>query len=122
MDRSKNSSGSGAAMVFAFFVLVAIAAFIFWGFGPESYGEKATVWDYGHGEGTHRFASEQQIERFYKRVMAKAPNKRGRCQKYKKELMRYQEGYEHESDSVWNKRYKEIIKAEMKVWKQKHGK
>lgn len=115
----EKTSSSGASPILVIAVLIAIGAFIFWGFGPNSYGEKASVWDYGHGEGTHRFATEQQIENFYTKVMAKPPNKRQGCQKYKKTIMRYQEGYEYESDSVWNKRYKEIIASEMKEWRKK---
>ena len=108
--------------ILAVILLIALAIFLLWGFGPESYGEKASVWDYGHGEGTHRFATEQQIEGFYKRVMAKPPTKRQGCQKYKKKLMRYQYGYEYEPDSVWDKKYAKIIADEMKQWKKRSGK
>lgn len=122
MEKKSNSSGGAGSVVFSAVVLVAILAFIVWGFGPESYGEKATVWEYGHGEGTSRFATEEQINSFYKKVMAKPPNRRGGCQKYKKKLMRYIEGYEYESDAKWNKRYKQIIAREMREWRKKHGK
>jgi len=122
MNEGSKSSGSGAGIVLAIAILAAVGIFIYWGFGPYSYGEKATVWDYGHGEGAHRTATEEQINRFYEKVMQKPPNKRQGCQKYKKALMRYQYGYEYESDKVWNKKYKQIIADELKAWKRSHGK
>lgn len=121
-EGSKSSSGSGTGIVLAIAVLVAVGIFIYWGFGPESFGERATVWEYGHGEGTARTATEEQINTFYKKVMAKRPDRRQNCQKYKKALMRYQYGYEYKSDKAWNKKYKQIIAAEVKAWKRSHGK
>jgi len=117
MDKQSNAGNTILAVI----VLVVFAAFLFFAFGPTSYGERATVWDYGHGEGTHRTATEEQINNFYAKVMAKPPNKRQGCQKYKKSLMRYQYGYEHESDKTWTKKYKQIIAQELKAWKAKRG-
>jgi len=36
--------------------------------------------------------------------------------------MRREYGYEYESDSAWNKKYKQIITEEVRAWRKKHGK
>ena len=109
-------------LILPLLTIIGIGAFIFWGFGPNSYGEKATIWDYGHGEGTHRTATEEQINNFYAKVMTKPPNKRGGLQKYRKKLMRYEYGYEYESDAVWDKAYKKIIREQTREWKAQRKK
>lgn len=103
-------------------VVACVVAIPLYSFSEGSGDDKIRIWNYGHGENAHLRASDEEIDAFYKKVIAIPPNKRGRLQKYRKSLMRWQEGYEYEPDSVWNKKYKQLIRAETKAWKKRHKK
>jgi len=123
MNNGNSSNAGGAIAGLVFVILAALVICLItqpMGFGTPA--DKALIWDYGHGRYSHLEATDKQIDSFYKKVMAKSPDKRSRCQKYKKSMMRREYGYEYESDSAWNKKYKQIITEEVRAWRKKHGK
>ena len=120
-EKNGNSGGSGAAAGLLF--VIAAALFICLLTQPMGLGtpaDMAQIWDYGHGEGTSVDVSLEKLKAFYQKVDAVAPNKRGRLQKYRKKIMRFEEGYEYASDKEWDAMYKKIIARQTKEWKARH--